>query len=244
MKDGLNTCIEIESDRISRRVTIPRQVNFKLTPEVIDQLQHIKTKKHSLKLNSKQIVNLRYYTLLNAYLLNKTDDGSDQQSELIFSSYLPISYHFSTTVIRSTINSSGQISQEIQQDLWQNPDLLFKTIEIHYWLVEEIFRQLPLSRQDYSSLLILVCWLPIAILFTVLFWFCLPLSFVYKAIVIFIGITLLKIALNYLIRKKLRSWILKQLSNGIFSQQYQRRKIGFSLLNFVFKPHQDPEPII
>ena len=208
MKDGLNSCIEIECDRISRRVTIPRRVNFKLTPEVIDSLQQIKADRHILKLNSQQIIDLRYYALLNAHLPHKKNAPSLQQSELTFSSSLPIDYSRSTTVIRSTINSAGQISQEIQRDLWQNPDLRSKTIEVHYWLIEEIFRQLPLLRQDRISILILVCWLPVAIVFAVLLWFLLPLSFLFKVILIIIGLLLLKAFINYLIRKKLKLWII------------------------------------
>ena len=143
MKDELNDCIEIESDRLSRRLTIPRQVNFKLTPEAIARLQDFKFDRRNIELDSRQITDLRYYALLNSSLLNK--NNTYQQSGLTFSSCLPIGDRPSSIAIRSKIDLSGRISQEIQQDLWQNSQLLSQVMEVHYWLIEEILRQIPLS---------------------------------------------------------------------------------------------------
>ena len=183
MKDELNDCIEIESDRLSRRLTIPRQVNFKLTPEAIARLQDFKFDRRKIELNSRQITDLRYYALLNSSLLNKRNNIF-QQSGLTFSSCLPIGDRPSSIAIRSKIDLSGRISQEIQQDLWQNSQLLSQVMEVHYWLIEEILRQIPLStgerlpkrRLNRLSVIVWLCWLPVAIAFTYLLWSFLPFS--------------------------------------------------------------------
>ena len=233
MKQDLNSCIEIESDRVSRRVTIPRRVKFKLTPEVIEGVLHLKASKGNLKLSSRQITNLRYYALLNSCLQDESRYQHCQPLELVFSSNMPTGDRFSATAIRSTINSSGKISQEIQQDLWQDSYLRSPAIEVHYWLIKEILRQIPLSKRDRASVLILFCWLPIAIAFSVLLWFCLPLFWLFKAIFTIVAIVLSKMFLNYLIINRFKLWILKQLSNGVFSLNNRRRKIGFDLLSFI-----------
>ena len=228
-----NSCIQIEEARISRRVTIPHRVYFKLTPKVISQIENLRDRKQKVELEPETLANLRYYALLNSGL-HERQKNIYHQSSLTFCSCFKSHNSPQTTVIRSVINLKGQISQEIQQDLWQNPQLLFGVIDIHYWLIEEILRQLPLPTHNNTSLAIWVCWIPLAIALTILLWFLIPLSFLFKITIIIVSLLLLKIYLNCLIRKKIRFWLLKQLSNGIFSQKNSYRKIGFSLLTFVF----------
>lgn len=233
---GLNSCIQIEEARISRRVSIPRQVYFQLTPQVISQIENLRDSKQEFKFDPETLTNLRYYALLNSDLPYQQNNVY-HQSNLTFNSRLSKHSLPKATVIRSVINLNGQISQEIQQDLWQNPQLLSEVISIHYWLIEEILRQLPLPTRNNISLVIWVCWTPLAIAFTVFLWFFLPLSlslsFLFKLTITIIGILLIKIGLSYIIRKKIKFWLLKQLSNGVLSRKNRQRQIGFELLKFL-----------
>ena len=221
--------IKIEETRISRRVSIPNRVYFDLNWELVNRINQIKAKCGSLYLEPQQLADLRHYSLINSPLGKRCDALS-----LVFSINYSATNSQKTTVVRSTINLSGQISQEIQRDLWQeDTQFLFQVIEAHYWLIGEILRQLPLESPKHTAFIFGILWLLVAIAISSIVFLFLPLSFLFKSIVIFLLLYLLKTFVNRIIARKLKSWIVRQLVSGWLSNKTNKRQLGFKLLSLL-----------
>ena len=166
----LNSCIRIEEIRINRRVTVPRQIHFCLDSVILQQIEQAEAINQKLILSPANLANLRYYALINS--LEKIDPiypsrflpVSLKRSPLIFSTnYRSNSCQQPLTLFRSVIDLEGKISQQIPQQLWDNPLLLERISQAHYWLIGEILDRLPLKQRSYSSRFIYCCFLLIAI---------------------------------------------------------------------------------
>ena len=243
INDVLNSCIQIEESRISRRISIPRQVDFHLSSEIINSIEQIILNKHILSLSAANLANLRYYALLNSsieetLIFNHAKQSIKplflKQSYLRFSTkYLSSSNKKTSIVVRSVINLEGEISQQIQQDLWQNPQLSHKIINAHHWLVLQILTQLPLKKSNkylwlYWSFVLLVMFM-----ISVAIWYLFPLNYFLK-MVVFCGIIyIFKAYIQHLIHKELKQWIVRHLIHGFLSNKAHKRQIGFNLLSFM-----------
>lgn len=224
----LSSCIKVEEKRISRHATIPSQVCFELNPDIVARIGEIKSEYGSLYLNRQQLTNLRYYSLINSPLAR-----CDRLSLVFSSNYLFANDRVPIAVVRSTIDISGKISQEVRQDLWQNVRLSSQVIQAHHWLTAEILRQLPIESRNRTRFIFWVLWLSIAIAFALIFWFLLPLSFLFKAIAIFAFLLLLSLLLKYLINYRLKQWIIDRLISGWLSNKTNKRQLGFKLLSML-----------
>ena len=221
----LSSCIKVESKRISRHASVPSQVCFELNSDIVARINKIQTEYGSLHLNPQQLTALRYYSLINSPLAK-----NDSLSLVFSSNYLFSTSKIKTTVVRSTIDLSGNISQEIQQDLWQDFQLSSQVIQAHHWLIAEILKQLPLESKNRTSLIFWALWLPSAIAFALIVWFLLPLFFLFKAIIILTFSLLLKFLLKHLINYRLKQWAIDRLTYGCLSNKTHKRQIGFKLL--------------
>ncbi|WP_019504201.1 hypothetical protein [Pleurocapsa sp. PCC 7319] len=236
----LNSCIKVEESRISRRVTIPRQVHFQLTPEIISSIEQVILNKQKLSLSSAKLADLRYYALLNSpiakilnsvYPKNFINQLPFEQSYLIFSTnYLSVTNQKPTTVVRSVIDLEGKISQQIQQNFWQNSQLLPRVLDAHYWLILQILSQLPLKTRYRIAWLFWGLFLPIAIMINILAWYLLPLNYLLKIVIICSIVCILKISLQYLIEKHLKPWIIHHLIYDFLDKKVYKRQFGLNLL--------------
>lgn len=230
----LSSCIKVKQTRISRQTTIPHQVYFELNSDIIAKIEEIKAEYGSLALKPEQLTDLRYYGLINSGLLDNVDKISSEQYSLVFSSsYLPIDSQIQTTVVRSTINLQGQILQEIQQDLWQDPQLSSKVVQAHHWLTAEILRQLPLETKSHTSEVFWALWAISAIASTLVIWYFLLLPFLLKLVINIVSFYFFKVLLKYLIDNQLKKWILSQLTSGCLAHQTSKRQLGFKILSLL-----------
>ena len=230
----LGSCIRVAEKRTSRRVIIPTQVYFDLDWDLVNRIDEIRTEYGSLDLEPQQLTDLRYYSLINSHLVDNCAAIERDSLSLVFSSNYSINSQRKTTVVRSTINFSGQISQEIQQDLWQsNPRLSALVIEAHHWLVGEILRQLPLTSNSHTRLISWILWLPIAIAFSAVIWLSLPLSVLFKIVIIILFLYFLKRSSDRVIARQLKRWIVRQLISGWLSNQTKKRQLGFKILSLL-----------
>ena len=220
----LNSCIKVEEKRISRQVSIPSRVYFELDSDIVARINNIKAQDGSLYLKPEQLTDLRYYSLINSPLAK-----SDCLSLVFSSNYLSSNSQIKTTVVRSTIDLSGKISQEVRQDLWQDWQLSSQVIQAHHWLTAEILRQLPLESKNCTSLIFWTLWLTVAIAFISIVWILLPLSFWFKAIAIFVFFLLSRLLLKHLINSRLKQWIINQLISSWLLNK-KKRRLGFELL--------------
>lgn len=234
VNDVLNSCIQIESARISRHVTIPSQICFCLNAELLEQVGQIKanqSNQHGLCLSASNLADLRYYALSNLPLKQGLSQG---QSALTFSTeYFFDSAQVATTLFRSVIDLEGKISQEIKQELIQNPSLLAKISEAHYWLLSEILAQLPLKSRAWYSWLIFGCLAIASILISSLVWYILPLNHLLKLVICLSIFFLLKSTAKILVTKYLKSWIIYHLLDGLLAKGTIKRRLGLNILSFL-----------
>lgn len=239
----LNSCIQVEEARISRKITIPRQVNFQLTPEIINSIEQIILNKQKLSLSSANLADLRYYALLNSSIA-KTSNSiypksfikqlSLEQSCLIFSTnYFLVTNQNPTTVVRSVIDLTGKISQQIQQSFWHNSQLSSRVLDAHYWLILQILDQLPLKSGNRINWLFWSLFLPTIIIVNILTWYFLPLNYLLKIVIICTILYLSKISLRYLIEKHLKFWILHHLIYSFLGKKVYRHQFGLNLLSLI-----------
>lgn len=226
----IDSCIHIDEERVSRRRIAPRRVRFELNREILAQIEQAQKSDAQILLSANKLTNLRYYALLALHF--------KERSPLLFSTNFSGGYsqnQQSVTVVRSVIDLEGKIAQQIQRDLWQNPQLLPSVIKAHHWLIGQIIAQLPLETKNYSQKqkLSWALWLVTAFVATLFIWYFLPVNYLIKLLVTFLVFGILKIAAKNLITAQLRRLILRQLLSGFFTNRVDRRRIGFKLLDFL-----------
>ena len=238
-----NFYIKIEEQRVSHQPTIPWQVNFEFDQESLDAIAKMQVNRNSLSFDSELLTNLRYYCLLQC--------NNIARSGLTFTTYYCQDGQ-RIAVISSNISVQGQISQQIRHDFLVNFPLLEKIIDAHYWSIDQIFEKLPLMSDPgvlkdvhqekerasltYQKKNYLLSWiLPLLITLGIAIFILLFLSSIslVKAIAIFIIFILTKFSIQYLIKKYLLKLILQQLLFGLFSHNVTRRKLAFTLLNYL-----------
>ncbi len=245
--DIFNSCIQIDRVRISRKLAIPRQIVFRFEPKILSQIEQAKENNHQFILSPGNLADLRYYALLNYFSAEQLDfcqghlaklisleqlrDRVAFESPLIFTSNYLFSHSQSKKVVRSIINSEGQISQQVQQDLWQNPQLLAKVTKAHYWLILQILAQLPLKVNNSLTRLFKTLWLATLIVFSICLWIYLPLDILLKILIISFSIYLFTNCLKQTIKNKFKIWILYSLINGFWSNSTKKHQIAWNAIS-------------
>ena len=222
----LSACIRIDEARISRRISIPHRIYFELDRNRLEEIEAVIKQQGNLRLSAQQLVSLRYYSLINSPL------GNSDRFSLIFTSNYSLNQNkVSTTVIRSTIELTGKISQEIQQEFWSNPSLASRVLRVHYWSISEILKQLPMKNQP-SFFLTACLWCSIAIAILAL-GYLLPFQFAIKLALAILIIFCCQLWGSNLIQRYFKPWLLHQLLTGFFATTSDRRKWGFMFLTLL-----------
>ncbi|MGK7935549.1 MAG: hypothetical protein AB4206_07065 [Xenococcaceae cyanobacterium] len=217
----LDSCIYINQERISPRRIIPNGVRFYLNQDYLREIKQAQAKKLKIQLSPYTLADFRYYILV--------ERQSNIPSEITFSTY----YQQDTqeiAKIKSTISVEGKVCQYICHDDWKNHQLLQTIINAHYWLIEQMFNQLPLEKKKHSKWLSWYIALILTILVSPFILFLLDLSNVVKLLTILLLLLLWQELTKSFLIVYLRRWILSQLLFGVFSYRSKNRKIGFDLL--------------
>ena len=239
---AINSCIQIEEARISRRTTRPHQVYFCLDSDLIRQIEWVKENNHKLILSSRNLANLRYYALVNSPLeqiglvhpWRWAKLSSIGRSPLIFTTdYLFPNSQQPLTLFRSVIDLEGKISQQINQALWQNQQLLPRISQAHYWLILEILAQLPLERKNRYLWLIITCCSLIVSMSCLAIYYFFSLSYLLNVAIYIIIILILNISLKKIITRQLKPLIIHHLMDGCWGKSVKFRRIGLQILNFI-----------
>lgn len=233
---NVNSCIQVKERRISQRSSIPNQVYFHLDSSLIAQIEWIQKNNYKLILSPNNLANLRYYTLLNTpleeidiYLWRSAKFSSVLRSPLTFSTnYLFPDSQQPVTLFRSVIDLDGKISQQINHDLWQNPQLLSQISQAHYWLIAEILEQLPLKHKKQNIWLVTSQYLILisAISLIINYFFginYLLTSLTLVGIILFLNINL----------KKLKPIILYHVIVNFLTRNIRLRPISWQIINFM-----------
>ena len=231
----LDFCIQIEEIRINRSTSIPHQINFRLDLATLKHLEEIKHNNQKLRLSPAKIANLRCYILHNAFveqLITNQNQGlsSIMRSPLTFSTHYASANQQPTILLRSAIDLKGEISQQIQGDLYQNPQMLTRISQVHYWLISELIAQLPL-KSNRSSWLVLSCFFVVATLLALISWYLFPFNKLLNLIVIFSLFWILNTSFKKTIIESMQRWIIYHLVEGFLAKNVVKRKIGLKLLS-------------
>ena len=238
--DIFNSCIQIDRAKISHKLTIPRQIVFRLDPEILSQIEQAKENNYKLTLCPNNLADLRYYILLNYFSaeqlnfndrLHRAKLMSIERSPLIFTSSYLFSHSQSKKVVRSNINLEGQICQQIQQDLWQSSQLLPRVINAHHWLILQILSQLPLKVNNSLARLLKGLWLITLFLFSICLWIYLPIYILFKILIISFSVYLFTKCLKKPIKNKFRILILHSLINGFWSNNPKKHQIIWNTIS-------------
>jgi hypothetical protein len=224
----LNSCIQVAEVRINRRLTVPRQINFRLNGDILEQIEQIKTKNQQLKLSSSNLATLRYYTLLNSLLKTKVNS-----LPLNFTTNYIFPNNQCLPVVRSLIDLKGQISQQIQQDLWHSPRLLERVLDAHHWLIGQILIQLPLKTPSRILRLLKILLLLVWVIVVIYLGSFLPLNNFLKILIICCSFYLTKKYLFTLIKQQGKNWFLKAILAGFLANTTQKRQIALNILSFL-----------
>lgn len=236
---AINCCIQIEKIRISH-VTVPHGVNFQLNADLLRQIGQSRDNKQQLLLPAAVLADLRYYALINVPLeqlrLSSSWGGMTNRfgrSLLTFSTNYSFSNSQRTlTFFRSSINLEGKISQQIHQDLWQNPQLLAQISQAHYWLIGEILAQLPLESKHKYSWLVFTSLITIVILSGLIINYFFSLSLLLNLVIGFSLFLLLNIGLKKTVIEQINSLIIYQMIDGLLSRSTLIRQLARQILQF------------
>lgn len=229
MSESLSdSCIHLDERRISRRRMIPCGVYFELNRDILAEIDLAQKNCDRIELSDEKLTNLRYYALLS--FIEYRRFGYHHTSELVFSTNY-LRHGKQVTVVRSVINPEGKITQQIQENLWQNLPLCDRLIQAHYWLIFQILTQLPLPIKNYNRLLSWTFALMVTVASAIPIFYWLSLSWFIKILLLILLLVLFKIVYQYLLAKLIRLWILHQLVFGFLANGTKKRHIGLKLLS-------------
>lgn len=223
----INSCLRIEQKRISPRRTIPVDINFDLNREILSQIVSLKSNQQKILFSEDNLANLRYFFLFNS--------SENLGLGITFKTYYDREPE-KIAIIKSVIYLSGKAEQYIRKDAISHGGGVYtianqEMIDVHYWLIEQIFNQIPLNYKKGKSIILWILLGLISIIVGCLVFFLLSIVLWFKIVFLIFFIAITFKLLQYLLRKYLPSWILHQLLFGIFSNSVNRKKIGFHLLS-------------
>ena len=229
---SLESYIYIDEKRVGRQEFVPCGVRFELNPSNLIDINLAQENSAQLKLSSDRLTNLRYYALLSSQANKQLSPGYALPSQLVITTNY-LQQEKSISVIRSVINFEGKIIQKIEHNLWQNTQLLNNLLNAHYWLSSQILSQLSLKPKNYlefsswgfSFILIVLVALPI------FYW--LSVNYFIKIILIIFSFFIFKKSTKYLLKDKLKTWVLNQLLFGFLSRGVKKRKFAFQILTIL-----------
>ena len=216
----LDSWLQIDEQRVSRKYIVPYRVRFELNRLNLAELQQLKTNNFSVTISASKLINLRYYVWLAHQNL--------EELPLIF-----LTNYVQNEQNISIISFEGKISQQIPQSVCYNSLLIDQILPIHQWLIEQIIKQLTWKTQNYSLLIAVILSLIITagLIFIVEIILFLPILIkLLTAVGLEIGLTYF---IHYLLSHQVKAWIEQQLRFGLLSSQIRRRKIGLKLLSIL-----------
>lgn len=235
----LNSCIQIESTKINRHVAISQGVSFYLDEPLLQEIEQIRASNGQFQLSDRNLANLRHYALQNLPLESLCPSHASKSPSSIYSS---LALTFATryrdspdrppiTLVRSAIEPDGKISQQIQQQLVEDTQLLQPISQAHYWLVLEILAQLPLPSHKWHSLWIMGGFYLCLAIALGLIWHLTPLGYSWRILLCTSILISSGSIFKFLVFKQLKQQIIHQLLNGFLARGIFRKQIGMKLLS-------------
>ena len=220
----LDSWLQIDEQRVSRRYIVPYRVRFELNHDHLTELQQLNTNNFPLVISANKLTNLHYYVWLTWQ--------NPEESPLVFvTNYVQNKQNIS--VVKSIISLEGKVSQQIPHYACYNSLFIDEILPIHQWLINQLIDQLSWKTTNYSLLIAVILSLITTACFILIIDILLSLSILIKllAIVLFLGGSTYYI--HYLLTHQFKTWIGQQLRFGWFSSQVKRRRIGLKLITIL-----------
>ncbi|NET58654.1 MAG: hypothetical protein F6K47_21610 [Symploca sp. SIO2E6] len=132
---NLDRYIKINQERIRSRVLL-HSISFHLESELLTQIQQAQQTGSTLEISPELLTNLRYSALI--------DGENCLQTGLTFCTYY-WQDGSEEALMRSVIATDGDILHQIRSDCLQEPQFCHQITGAHYWLIEQLLRQLRLG---------------------------------------------------------------------------------------------------
>lgn len=234
----LDSCVQIEEIQIDRSTSIPHQINFRLDLATLEYLEAIELDRRRLRLSPTKIANLRCYVLHNAFVDQLVTNSKSQSSSsrprspLTFSTHYASANQQSTILLRSAIDLKGKVWQQVQRDLYQNPQMLARISQVHYWLISELIAQLPLKSHK-SSWLVFSYSFVVAVLLGWLGWYLFPFNKLLYLIIAFSVFYIFNTCFKKTIAELTKRWLIYYLVEGFLAKSVIKRQIGLKFLSLL-----------
>jgi VIT1/CCC1 family predicted Fe2+/Mn2+ transporter len=226
--------IHIDEQRVNRRQFIPWGVRFELDSNNLIEINLARENNTKIQLSKNTLTNLRYYLFCASQVHQRLLEHKliTASTELVFTTNY-LKQRESISVIRSVINLEGKITQTIQYDLWQNSAQFNKLLNIHHWLIVQIMTQLPLKSQNYLEPLSWGLSLIIAAIAGLLIFYLFSANILFKIILIVLSLLIIKTTIKYLLKFKIKQWIIERLLFGFLGQGARKRNLALQIINIL-----------
>ena len=218
-----DSLISVRKKRIASDRDIPTQVCFELTNSDLKTFKEQKNRSLKLNLSSELLADLRYYGLLQ--------NPRSLESQLIFTTYY-VSQQKKIAVIKTIICLRGKISQQISRHFLDRPQLLQELVTNHYWLIDQISDRFFFHYKSKSAFLTWMLPFVIVLIVAPFLLYLFTINWLIKLILLAIIWFLSYLTINFVIKRYLASFTLRQLLFGFFSKNTARRHLGFMLLRY------------
>ena len=228
---AIAACIQIEVEHISRSQFLFHGVRFTLDKETLRHIQQAQQMGDSLKLSRQLLTDLRYYALI--------DDENRWQSGLTFCTYYKRGSS-QEALMRSVIGLDGDIIHQIQRNCLERPNFSHQISTAHYWLIEQVMRQLRFGKYvPLTGLINGLAWgltLLISMLLVIPF---IPVflnnPWMLIAVLIMVGLFYMGFRrLFHLLRPTARRWIMRRIVAGFLSSKPRSKRLARRLLSGLF----------
>lgn len=221
---NLEPYIQFDKERITPKRVVFHSIRFNLDKDSLKDIQQAQQTGDHLDISPSLLADLRYYALI--------DWENRLKSGLTFCTYYQRS-SIQEALIRSVIFLDGEILHQIKGDCLEQPNFCHQIASAHYWLIEQLLRQLHLRvllrlallSWGLSLLIVAVTVVPfVPQLIAVSPWLLLV------PVVVLLLVQLVVQHLLRLFAPAIRRWALRQLLSGLLSRQPLEQKIAQGIL--------------
>lgn len=219
-KASIESCIRIHKEKGTARKTVCHGVDFYLNPAIASLCQEVRAKGETLQFKPAFLADFRYYAIF--------------QSTLIFSTFYQ-EEDAEKEIVRSVISLDGDATNQVCQDCLENSEFALTITSIHYWLIQQLMRQLRFTVERWTNS---VAWLISSLCAAISVLLNLPQFQAMHPVFWLLTVVmswLLKTGIQYILRllvPTIHRWLLRQLLFGIFSQKQRFRKMALGLLEW------------
>jgi hypothetical protein len=224
----LNDYIEIDREHTQNHCTKFPNINFHLDRERLYKIQKDRAKHRSLKLSRSLLLKFRYQVLV--------DRQNFLHSGLTFCTYYPYNNN-KKVAFKSIVFLDGQVNLQICQDFLEDPELAKQIISSHYWLSEQLLKNMGLKNKIKTNfgLWFLSFSLASVAMFSYFNHQIFSINIINYSIVIAICLLSQQVIKSFrqFFLPNLRAWFLNQLLFGIFSDRLKNKNIVFKILHWI-----------